>query len=511
MPYAYSYIRWSSDKQSAGDSERRQNEAIQNYVRKHNLTLADLTFKDAGVSAFRGKNAVEGELAAFIKAVDDGIIPKGSYLLVENFDRLSRAPVNVALRLFQDIVERDITIVTLTDEQVYNTARINENWTQLIIALAVMARAHEENQNKSKNVRKAWEQKRRDGGILTAMGPGWLDLSKDRSRWVPDRKKVATVKRIFKMAIEGMGSPSIAKSLNDSKVPTFRSADYWTSGVVAALLANQSVIGRLVSKKPGVDPIEDYYPRVIDESDFLKAQAQIRSRNDKGGVKGTQVSNLFAGMLHCSLCGSRMRTVSASGHNRYLRCLKAYSSAGCTAGKVPYEPVEDEVLKRLLVVQGRRIDVLAAMEVPDPTLELRADIEVAKRKLSNVIDMLEETGSRALAERIRALEQEIESKEVALREAVIPAPARETLRDAQALYSEHREKKRDQMNDLTELRLRLQAALRRILTRVELEPAQRTIRLTFASGTVRELQYKLPARGFQIGNVNGQKPGVIAS
>src|SRR5215467_1963131 len=97
MRRAYSYIRFSTPEQAKGDSLRRQTELSERYAREHGLTLDDkLTFRDLGKSAFRGKNAQEGELGDFIKAVEDGRIKRGSYLLVENLDRLSRQPARKA-------------------------------------------------------------------------------------------------------------------------------------------------------------------------------------------------------------------------------------------------------------------------------------------------------------------------------------------------------------------------------------------------------------------------------
>ena len=78
-PRAYSYLRFSTPAQLEGDSLRRQTEAARDYADRHSLDLADLTFRDLGVSAFKGKNATEGALGAFIQAVDSGKVEKSSW------------------------------------------------------------------------------------------------------------------------------------------------------------------------------------------------------------------------------------------------------------------------------------------------------------------------------------------------------------------------------------------------------------------------------------------------
>lgn len=58
---AYSYVRFSTPEQMRGDSLRRQTEAAGRYAALHGLELDDkLTFRDLGVSAFRGTNEEDG-------------------------------------------------------------------------------------------------------------------------------------------------------------------------------------------------------------------------------------------------------------------------------------------------------------------------------------------------------------------------------------------------------------------------------------------------------------------
>ncbi len=125
---AYSYLRFSTPEQSVGDSFRRQTALAQEYAIRHGLDLdAELTFRDLGISAYRGKNARKGALGAFLKAVDDEIVPEGSFLLVESLDRVTRQDPWEALPLFQLIIIAGITIVTLQDGKSYSRAEMREN------------------------------------------------------------------------------------------------------------------------------------------------------------------------------------------------------------------------------------------------------------------------------------------------------------------------------------------------------------------------------------------------
>ena len=108
-PKAYSYIRFSTPAQAKGDSQRRQNEKAARYAQEHGLVLdTELNLKDLGVSGFSGANVKTGALGAFLKAIELGAVPRGSYLLIENMDRLTRADILAATALFSHIIAAGI-------------------------------------------------------------------------------------------------------------------------------------------------------------------------------------------------------------------------------------------------------------------------------------------------------------------------------------------------------------------------------------------------------------------
>jgi hypothetical protein len=52
-----------------------------------------LSLRDEGLSTYHQKHVTQGALGTFLRAVEDGRIPDGSVLIVEDLDRLSRAEV----------------------------------------------------------------------------------------------------------------------------------------------------------------------------------------------------------------------------------------------------------------------------------------------------------------------------------------------------------------------------------------------------------------------------------
>ncbi|MBP0939991.1 recombinase family protein [Pseudomonas alliivorans] len=94
----YSYMRWSTDRQSDGSTEARQRAAQEAFCKHYDLTLVE-EITDPGMTSLRGKNAHEGKLRDFINRAKRGEIPPGSLLLFENADRMSRMQLAQAVPL----------------------------------------------------------------------------------------------------------------------------------------------------------------------------------------------------------------------------------------------------------------------------------------------------------------------------------------------------------------------------------------------------------------------------
>ncbi|MCZ7890075.1 recombinase family protein [Agrobacterium salinitolerans] len=359
---AYSYVRMSTRKQLRGDSLRRQLERSKAFADEHSLLLDD-SLQDLGVSAWRGRNFRTGALGRFLAMVESGQIPKGSYLLIESLDRLSREAVPDALTLFMAIINAGIVIVTLgEDRQIYSRDRLNGDWTKLIIGLAVMSRGHEESQTKSERIsavaKRKREQAREGKGHITSITPAWIDAKRiDVNRYEFTLNHHAeTVRVIYEMATRGLGSTVIARKLNADGVPAFKSKDGWYQSIIKALLSRPDVIGtfqphRIQDSKrvPDGDAIENYFPAAIDKDLFLRVQA-MRRNPGRPGRKGDTFANLLTGLCHCAHCGGpmtmKMSRIRGNENGRYLVCANYVRGHRCIEGNrhFRYEPLEAVIL-----------------------------------------------------------------------------------------------------------------------------------------------------------------------
>jgi DNA invertase Pin-like site-specific DNA recombinase len=410
-PKAYSYIRFSTPEQQRGDSSRRQTELSQRYAEAHGLTLDEsLTYRDLGVSAFDKSNIRNGELGAFLRAIDSGAVEPGSYLLVESLDRLSRAKVTDALEVFMSIINRGIRLVTLADGREYSKEKINEQFTELIISIVVMSRAHEESLTKSRRLKEAWKAKRgRIGDAkLTEIAPAWLKLNEDRTAYslVPDR--VQLVQRMFEWSKDGIGSETIARRLNQQGLSNWgtRSADQWHASYIKKILDNRAVLGEfqphtLIDGKrvPEGDPAFDYFPRIVADEDFVLAKAARQSRRtSSAGRKGATFSNLFSGFLRCGYCNGSMVYVN-KGHSgprgKLLVCARAKAGNGCH-----YVPWEYPQFERSVLTYCKGLDFDAFLQTRDTVKSelaalsarvavLESSMTDNEQKQANVIEAIE--------------------------------------------------------------------------------------------------------------------------
>lgn len=390
---AFSYLRFSTPDQAKGDSRRRQEQMTIDYAERHNLELDEsLRFEDLGVSAYRGKNAVEGELRTFIDAAKQGIVPPGSVLLVENLDRISRLAPLDAVNLLDEITRTGVAVATLSDGKVYERDSLRLNTLDLMTAIMVAARSNEESERKAHRGRQAWIGKKAKlkQRIMTKTCPAWLEPLPDMTGFkvIPDRARV--VKKIFALTLKGVGVNKIAEDFNAKGLETWgkgkKKAERWHVSYVQKILANPAVIGDLVDhvreydktankyrRTPTGKTHKGYYPRIISPADFAKVQAQTKKNPGRGRPRGGKISNLLAGLGQCPKCKGTMTNNNKGGNNRSrLVCATAKAKAGCKCHPVALDKIEAAIVLNVLHL---------AADMPSGSPETEAKLTALREEL----------------------------------------------------------------------------------------------------------------------------------
>ena len=427
-PRVYSYTRFSTPEQAHGDSTRRQSDAAAKWAARHGLILDEtLSLFDKGVSAYRGTNTDEDKgLGAFLFACRSGLIPQGSYLLVESLDRISRMTPRKAQRLIDDIVDAGVTICTLNDGQEYDATRLDADPMALLIGIMVAWRAHEESKTKGRRVAEAWAEKRRkvrsgEHAKLTAKAPAWLLWSTDG--WTFKAPHHETVQRVFQLTIEGMGEHKIAALFNSEGVPVMGRGKMWHRSTIAKLLRSEATIGTLTpaflsfttGKRQRVfeAPITGAYPAVISQADWIAVRAikngGATMRRGRGAT--APLSNIFAGLARCPECGAAMTRVhKGNGAKPRLVCTRAKAGAATHGYRSIYQDTVEAAF--LSGWEALFVDVPAGTQ--GKTLDRECDdlqgvIWETVDRLEQQVAVFDRTPSNTTASHIRSMEIQLES------------------------------------------------------------------------------------------------------
>ena len=444
QPKAYSYIRFSTPQQAKGDSHRRQADKAARYAEEHGLALdSDLNLTDFGVSAYRGKNAKTGALGVFLRAVEDGTVPRGSFLLVENIDRLTREDVPDATMLFLQIINAGIVVVTLTNRERYSRERLTAEPHAIYFIISELIRANQESFRKGQLVGDARERKRArliagelNGQPYTRQTPGWIRWDDTSKSYLLIPERVRIVREVFKLADKGWGPERIARELNKRGVETWRKpkgrqAAFWHPSYLRKIVASKAPIGLFTPQKTSrneltgarkdipLDPIP-LWPAAVSENLYWRVARRFQTTAARGKNARRTARSVVAGVAKCN-CGGSMIRIS-KGHRRgkpyvYLLCSKAHARAqGCEHLPVRYEEVETalRINAKALVKHAPRGKNTEDLEKQIDNLQ--AYVLGLETEVDELADLAAHEKTPAATKRFRDKERELEGHRKVLRD-----------------------------------------------------------------------------------------------
>lgn len=339
-PKAYRYHRFSTPEQESGSSLERQRKATKRLCEQHGWDIVDPPLEDRGISAWKGDHLRVGELGKFTDRVAAGEIEPGSFLCIENLDRLSREKLKNARRWIEDINEAGITVAVcspplLLDEE----AMSGSNMGTMILYLMEASRSGGENNRKSDMLLGAQERrmtKARQGIVYTDLMPAWLTGERDGQFEVIE-ERAQLIRDMYEWCANGMGYEGIAKLLNGTVEPWTKphkkSVALWKPGYIRDILNKPHVEGEY-HRRTGNDrqltgEVIQYYPRIVPEELVARARAALAQRTTTG-PNHHEARNLFSGLVKCGHCGDTMVRVTSRAKDRqyeHLKCIR-YNNAG---------------------------------------------------------------------------------------------------------------------------------------------------------------------------------------
>jgi DNA invertase Pin-like site-specific DNA recombinase len=496
---AISYKRFSSGRQAKGNSIPRQDDLETNYAAAHGLRIMG-SYLDAGVSAYDGTNGDLGDLRRLLNSAQAGKFPRGTPLLVESLDRLSRKAAWRAHRLFSDLILAGLVIVTVSDEQVYSEKSLDDDPMRFMMSIAIMIRSNDESRTKSRRSldnRAREREKIRSTKALIGRRKAWVDKGPDGKGVAND--KAPTVLRIYEDAARGYGAMKIAARLNDVDVKPFGGGERWYPGSVLRILNDDAVMGifqpHRYEKLPDGrrrrvevgDPVEGYYPVVVPPAVVKRAREGLRNRFNARGRSGPTWANLVKGLCRCDVCKGRVHYFERVNGYPYLRCYAATGVRGCSNHTgFPYKRLE------ALLYQVRETYVAIAEtlpKAPDESANRLAELEARSTRLEErieaLIDDLEITPAGPAREAVQRRLAQRNDEQLKLRREI--SEARRAVRVAESVAVQDMNERfvearaRLDANDPAvrrDARMQVAAEYQRVIERLILHPDKRiTVRI----------------------------------
>ncbi|EPL7611253.1 recombinase family protein [Enterobacter hormaechei] len=500
-PKLYSYVRFSSAKQREGNSLERQQDTALRIASRYDLELDTTAFHDLGMSALKGKNAHEGKLSEFIKQI--GIkVPVGSWLVVENLDRISRDDAWSALDIFKSILSKGIVIVTGMDEKVYKYADVKNNPTDLIISLLMFTRAHDESLTKKNRVESQARSLIRHNLTRKSGTPAKSIESVGQNVWWVDTKSgyvtphpmyFSAAQKIIELKQSGETLLGIQRYLNKHyPAPKKRiykdqtgqaltpKTEQWGKHLIRTFL-NPTVHGQKVftlDKRdesgaimcdPDTDAplketltIPDYYPALMSEIDYLtlskldrhRAITRSSSKYPEGNPEPEIPLLSGIGILFCGKCGSFMfKSGSSKNKYRYICGSKIVQGKPCGKKGFTSYQLEHTVLQLIS-------DHVWNNHQEDKTAWYESEIEKASEavntlyKLATLTDGLEELADQIKANKQKKVTLEREFQQYKISRSEIQTTGWEQFRHFDVHDTKNPNRKR--------IRLKVKQAIKRI-------------------------------------------------
>jgi DNA invertase Pin-like site-specific DNA recombinase len=430
-----SYTRFSSPEQAKGDSESRQQKMFRDFCQRHDLTPLRQVFADRGKSGYKDEHRRHGKLGQLIAMAKDGRFDPGTVIVIEAWDRLGRLRPDVMVGLVSDLLRTGVAIGICTLNDIFTLADFGSHkWT--ILATFVQL-AHQESKQKGQRVAEAWQGRRDDtrkgDRSLDCRLPAWLEHKGGKVVAVPYRAKV--VKRIFKLAAEGLGHARIVRALDTDEVLPFgpvrvnagrvrsQFCGKWTRPYIRLILSDRRAVGELqlyrterdeVNRErmvPDGPPLANIYPAVVTEEEFQLAKQAQASRRGAGVPRERQRKfvNLFQGLLRHSKDGQGFTL-----HSKYTKGvlkLVLVSHSG-KEGREPYVTFNYTVLEQAILGQLKELDPADVLPRKAKGLsraaQLRGEQAKVRTQIAAVKADLKRQFSRGLADVLRDLEADDE-------------------------------------------------------------------------------------------------------
>lgn len=360
------YLRLSREddkKKVESESITNQRNIILEYITRNGFLLID-EYCDDGIS---GTTFDRPDFKRMIEDCEKGRI---NTIITKDMSRLGRDHIVGGDYMENYFLEHDIRYIAINDD-IDSTA---DNYSDLLQFKLMFNEYYPK--DISKKVRSSINIKKKKGQFLGGIPPyGYNKDPNNKYHLVIDECSSKVVLRMFKMFADGNSLQKIARTLTSEHIPIpsvykdlnrgLKGAAYgiWQTRTIDEILKNPTYIGNLTqgrrkkvshkskkikrtSKEQWITVENTHKPIVSKELFDLVQQIYETHKNT---TKGSN-DELLKGLLYCKECGHTIGINKGSNNKLYCACnyYKKYSKEDlCTPHSMPYEPLENEILKTI--------------------------------------------------------------------------------------------------------------------------------------------------------------------
>ena len=394
------YARVSTDSDEQFTSYTAQVDYYASYIKSNpNWEFVDV-YTDEGISGVMTKNR-EG----FNRMISDALAGKIDLIVTKSVSRFARNTVD-SLTTVRKLKEKGVEVY-FEKENIYTL----DSKGELLITI-MSSLAQEESRSISENV--TWGQRKRfaDGKVSMpykqflgyCKGPDGLPEI--------DPEQAETVRRIYRMFMNGKTLGYIAQQLEADGIPTPGGKTKWQTRVLSSILTNEKYKGAALlqktytvdfltkTKKINEGEVPQYYveyshPPIIEPAEWDAVQLEMARRKKLGHRHDCFTP--FSGKVICGDCGGVYGSKTWHSNSKYRRVIwqcnrKFKNEAKCTTPHVDEIILKERFLQAVneyLSNPDERIEGLQAVHhTMTSTVFIDADIEEKETELELLAGMI---------------------------------------------------------------------------------------------------------------------------
>ena len=331
-------------------------------------------FKEFSDDGHSGTNMERPGIQRLLRLVEQGLVRT---IVVRDLSRFARNYLEAGHYLEFVFPAYGVRFISINDR--YDSDDYGENPAGLDLAIRNLINEMY-SKDISRKIKSAVDIKKRNGEFVYGTAPFGYKKGAQKNTIVVDDEAAITVKRIFKLASEGVSITEIALALNKDGVPTpsqhmaqYRSSKYkvftdWTWNSVKNIVENRIYTGDTEPFKSHVvkigsdrtkqiprelrEIIPETHEAIVSRELYYLAQTTIKSVSKK---KGISQNNPLTSRLICGCCGNTLGKGKAK--NKSWLCSKARYNADLDCKTVRADEAEIKgIILRAIQQQCSLID-----------------------------------------------------------------------------------------------------------------------------------------------------------